>query len=278
MSMKSRYFYLNLRVWVGCLFLTIACKQGHDVNQPGSSSRFPAAPRVEVSSAPSPVENLGWKIIQPGVEWQSRQVDHSKIMLVRLDPLQVRIRVAYAPQAPKTLSEWMNTAHPLIAMNGGYFEADYRASALTIADGVVSGHSYQGFGGMLAVDSSGKVELVSLVHASKPLNKRVVQAIQSFPRLVWDGKALPIQKDQQRARRTALALDDMGHLLLIVSDQPIWTLSEFSQWLVACNLEIVRALNLDGGPSTGLAIRTPSSTIVVNSESVLPQVLMIEGR
>src|SRR5579883_1480138 len=134
MSMKSRYFYLNLRVWVGCLFLTIACKQGHDVNQPGSSSRFPAAPRVEVSSAPSPVENLGWKIIQPGVEWQSRQVEHSKIMLVRLDPLQVRIRAGDAARVSTTSAEWMNTSHPLIVMKGGYYAADYSAVGLAIAD------------------------------------------------------------------------------------------------------------------------------------------------
>ncbi|MBD1909059.1 phosphodiester glycosidase family protein [Leptolyngbya sp. FACHB-8] len=200
------------------------------------------------------------------------------IALVRIDPAQVRIRVAYDPQAPKKLSEWVNVLHPLVAINGGFFESDYRATALTIADGVTSGASYQGFGGMLTVNSDGRAELISLIDHSGYPGKDILQAIQSFPRLVWDGEVIPELDNEQRARRTAVAIDDTGHLLLIVSEMPMWTLAELGQWLADSDLGIVRALNLDGGPSTGLAIQAPGSTVLLDSQGPLPQVLMFEEK
>jgi uncharacterized protein YigE (DUF2233 family) len=205
-------------------------------------------------------------------------VNTDSIALVRIDPAQVRIRVAYNPQAPKKLSEWVNAIHPLVAINGGFFEENYKATALSITDGIASGASYQGFGGMLTVKSDGSVELVSLLEHSSSPGKDVLQAIQSFPRLVWDGQVIPKLDNEQRARRTAVAIDHTGHLLLIVSDTPLWTLAELGQWLKASDLEIVHALNLDGGPSTGLAIQAPGASVLVDSQGLLPQLLIIEEK
>lgn len=242
MNLKSQILRLHFIIGVGCLFLVTACRQEQELNQASTSTT--ASPTSQVAVSPSlpsiPVQE--WSTVQPGVEWQTRQFGTDSIALVRIDPAQVRIRVAYDPQAPKKLSEWINAIHPLVAINGGYFEEDYKATALTISDGVVSGTSYQGFGGMLTVKSDGSVELTSLLKYSSLPGKDVVQAIQSFPRLVWDGQVIPKLDNEQQARRTAVAIDYTGHLLLIVSDTPLWTLAELGQWLKASDLGIGRCI------------------------------------
>lgn len=69
-----------------------------------------------------------------------------------------------------------------------------------------------------------------------------------------------------------------GYVLVVVSDRPQWTLTELGRWLEQSELGIVEALNLDGGPSTGPAISTPAVEDVVDSETAVPQVLVIEAR
>lgn len=264
--------WLRRALWLSSLLLFTAC-QWPSASQPV----LPAIPQLKRILAWS-FQQPTWQPIQPGVEWQIRNVNQGTMYLVRIKPDQVRIRVAYDPQTPKNLRDWVSTLQPVVAINGGYFDPAYQATALTIADGIASGQSYDGFGGMLAVDGQGQVELRSLENASAAVSDDLQQAVQSFPRLVWDGQPLPFEDDGQTARRTVVATDDAGRLLLIVTDQPVWTLTDLGQWLAQSDLGIVRALNLDGGPSTGLAINTTPTPLLLDSFTVLPQIILIEAR
>ncbi|MFN8570118.1 MAG: phosphodiester glycosidase family protein [Kouleothrix sp.] len=69
------------------------------------------------------------------------------------------------------------------------------------------------------------------------------------------GAPAEIEDDGERSRRSALAIDRAGRLLLIAAPGGGFTLRGLAVWLSQSDLAIDRALNLDGGSSTGLYLK-----------------------
>jgi uncharacterized protein YigE (DUF2233 family) len=201
----------------------------------------------------------------------------TSLLITRIDPAAVRLRVAYDPQQPRGIRRWFADERPLLAVNGAFFTEQYRSTALVISDGVASGMSYEGFGGMLAVAPDGSVSLRALRDQPYDPNEPLVQAMQSFPMLVFPGGApSDFQDDGRRARRTVIAFDRAGQLLVIVSPTSGLTLRGLADWLLQSDLEIDRALNFDGGPSTGLFIEAGTLSEQIDSLGPLPLVLLVQ--
>ena len=57
------------------------------------------------------------------------------------------------------------------------------------------------------------------------------------------------------ACRTVVAEDKRGRLLILITEGAV-TLGDFGRWLIEQDLDIVRAMNLDGGIEAQLVVRT----------------------
>jgi uncharacterized protein YigE (DUF2233 family) len=201
------------------------------------------------------------------------------LVVVRLDPAQVRLRVAYAPDRPRGLRGWFEEHRPLLAINGSFFTPENQATALLISDGSASGESYADFGGMLAVAPGGGVSLRALRDQPYDPAESLDQALQSFPMLVFPGGApAAIEDDGRKARRSVVALDRAGRVLLLVSPTSDFTLRGLADWLSQSDLDVDRALNLDGGSSTGLYLSDGALQEAIDSFGPLPIVLLVEAR
>jgi uncharacterized protein YigE (DUF2233 family) len=200
-------------------------------------------------------------------------------VIVRIDPGQVRLRVAYTPDQPRGLRSWFEELHPIAAINGSFFTPENQATALVVSDGVSSGASYAGFGGMLAVAPDGGVSLRGLRDEPYDRAEPTGQALQAFPRLVFPGGTpARIEDDGRRARRSAVAIDRAGRLLLLASPTSDFTLRGLADWLAQSDLDVDRALNLDGGSSTGLYLRDGALHEEIDSFGPLPIVLLVEAK
>ena len=284
----------NRRRWpLLLLFLLAACEPAQPAAQQPPPTRliptlFPtsvAAPPDAPAPAPAQSSDTGWQPGDTGVELRRLRAPGANgrpafpIVVVRLDPAQVRLRVAYAPERPRALRTWFDETQPTLAVNGAFFTEDYRSTALVISDGAASGSSYEGFGGMLAVAPDGQVALRALRDEPYDPSEPLAQAMQSFPMLVFPGgEVAPIEDDGKRARRTAIALDRAGRVLLIASATSDLTLRGLADWLGGSDLDIDRALNLDGGSSTGLFLRSGALSEQIDSFGPLPLVLLVEPR
>jgi len=212
-------------------------------------------------------------------DWKDNDGDADTVTIARFDLQDVALSVAYQPDQPLAMSEWMRQEQATAIINGGYFDSSDAATALVIVNGHTSGESYSGFGGMLSVNTQGKTTLRSLAEQPyDPNTDQLTQAVQSSPMLVLHGKKTTFTADANGARRSVVAIDKQGRLLLIASPGGVFSLNTLSQLLVSSDLSIETALNLDGGASTGLYVNAGSQHVAIDAINQLPLVIVVKRR
>jgi uncharacterized protein YigE (DUF2233 family) len=200
-------------------------------------------------------------------EWQE------SITILRLEPSGFRFDVAYRPGDPLDLVAWQAETGALLVVNGGFFTEEYYATGLTISNGVASGQSYENFGGMFAVGQAGP-QLRALRELPYTGNEGFFAGLQSFPMLLTSGNVPAIPEDDgQQARRTVVAQDVEGRVLFLTATLGHFTLYQLSHFLASSDLGLDRALNLDGGTSTGMLLSDPY--LYVPAFALLPAVITV---
>ena len=222
---------------------------------------------------PTPlIPDTGWTPLRLGLERRIINLldEEGKLLeniyLLRLDPSLYRFDVAYHPTEPRSLADWQAQTGALIVLNGGYYREEENRlipNGLTVIDGRPIGQSFGDFAGMFAVTEAGP-ELRWL--RQQPYNpaETLRAALQSFPLLIKPGGVLGFSaesEDGKQARRTALAQDTDGRILLLVTSRGYFTLHTLSRYLTESDLTLDIALNLDGGTSSGLLLADPAEAI-----------------
>jgi exopolysaccharide biosynthesis protein len=251
-----------------------------------------AAPSRTPSYAPGShptleeIPDTGWSFLQPGLERRLIHIDNDQaqwvesLYIFRLDQNQFRLDVAYQ-ESPMSLEDWQTKTNAFIILNGGYFRVEnekYIPNGLTIVNGERFGSSYEPFAGMLAI-SDGGAELRWLAEKPYSPNEPLRAALQSFPMLVKPGGELGFpaeREDNVPARRTVIAQDKEGHILLILAPRGYFTLHQLSLYLTESDLNLDIAINLDGGPSSGILVANPYE--IIPSLTALPVVILVYVR
>jgi uncharacterized protein YigE (DUF2233 family) len=149
-----------------------------------------------------------------------------------------------------------------LAINAAFFDPDGRSIGLAVSAGKqLSPYSPTLSGGVLYVqDGRAHLEATETFDPKTPLSF----AVQCRPRLVVDARPNVSRDDGHHTDRTALCIRDDGATLdVIIATQgpstPGPSLYALSHYLTTQH-PCAQALNLDGGPSTGFAARTPDSS------------------
>ncbi len=237
-----------------------------------------------VSSSPGTTPNSPalkvWYSSAPGIDvryedWKTPANHEDTVTIVRLDLQRVHISIGYQPATPLSMNMWMQKTHALAMINGGYFDATNNPEGLLITDGQAYGTSYAGFGGMLAVDTQGNVTLRSLHDQPYDSSEQLQQVTQSSPMLMINGQRTQFTANANFQRRSVIATDKQGHLLLIASPAQAFTLDEMADLLASSDLSIQNALNLDGGSSTGLYV-TGKQAVSIDPLLEIPIVIEVK--
>lgn len=267
---------------LGWILALSACTADMVTSQPATAPALVGSTAPIVDGTPT-AETTGWQQVDTAMELRSMRLSAGEtsglVTVVRLDPRAYKISVKYDVQNAGYMGEWFEALEPIAIINGGYFDENGRPTALVIFDGIRRGESYDGFGGMVAINASGEFELRSLRDQPFDPNESLQQAMQSSPMLIQPGGELgDFEANQDRSRRSVIARDDTGRILLIASNSAQFTLRELAEGLQSSDLAIDAALNLDGGRSTGLFLDTPSAQVTIDSLEKLPLVLVVEAR
>jgi len=230
--------------------------------------------------------------LQPGVKLRQILVGTSsppaapggvneRLTIVRLDPSAVHFRVHYDPDNPLTMRGWAERLQPLLVVNGGYFTPENETTGLLVSDGKKWGAAYGDFAGLFAVTADEQVSVRWLKDHPYDPAEPLAQGVMSFPVLVKPGGVMGFPADADEgtpARRTVVAQDFGGRILLIVAPRGYLGLHELAVFLAESDLGIDVALNLDGGYSTGLWLEADESSARIDSCVAVPSVISVETR
>jgi uncharacterized protein YigE (DUF2233 family) len=178
---------------------------------------------------------------------------------------------------PLLIGDWLVRLNAAMVFNGGFFTPEYQPVGRLVADGYLSGTSlsspdWAGRTGIFGIVDNHPVLFADGQSAYSPIENRYYQAVEAYPVLMLNGKPVYAVLSGPRARRTVVGLDQDEQVMVIIVDSPVFTLTELAQWLAHSHLGLRAALNLDGGGSTGLAVHTGETQIIIDSYSVLPVV------
>ena len=245
------------RAKAGAIGLAMALLAGC-IGAPSAGPRASPTPASDTSSTPTAApRDTGWVTVTPGLERRAIDVPFQplglpeRVVAFRIQPELFTFRVRYTPGLPEFVAAWEPRAR--LVFNASFFDENDAALGLVVSDGQVFGRSYEDFGGMLQVAADGGVRVRSLTAEPYQPDEGLTQAAQGFPMLIRPDGALYTDEDGARARRTVVAQDGEGRVLVIVAPLGLFTLAEMAAWLHNADFGLTVALNFDGGGSTGYA-------------------------
>ncbi|AKU98132.1 hypothetical protein AKJ09_04796 [Labilithrix luteola] len=167
-----------------------------------------------------------------------------------------------------------------LVVNAGFFDTAARPLGYAVSEGaVLSKHVKNLSGGVVTID--GDVARLWDAETYEP-NEGTHFAIQCRPRLVVDRAPNVRRDDGKRSERTALCLRDGGRTVDVVlvrggpTEATGPSLYALGRFLAQRGCE--DALNLDGGPSTGVAYREGDEVKLVPPRGGVRQVLVFKRR
>jgi uncharacterized protein YigE (DUF2233 family) len=256
--------------WPGALLVLLGCMLPQ-------ATVTPPPPTDPPTSEPVPD---GWELMASGLERRVYVPENNalaRVLAVRVDPARFAFRAHYRPAEPLWLREWQELLPDAVALiNANFFDPDYRVLGLLVADGVVYGQSYQGRGGTFVVQN-GVPRMRSNI-LEPYTGEALEQAVQAFPMLVVNGQAAYTSDAPDRiTRRTVIGQDTQGRILLIVTPAVGMRLADLSAFLASTDMDLLNAVNLDGGGSTMMHLSaTPDFSLV--SFDAVPAVLAVYPR
>jgi hypothetical protein len=269
-------------VWLSIL----ACRAAGAQPAPAAMGRSSTPPPPGETAAPSsatlpPTATVAaiegaWTPLAPGLEIRREPIpnevfDDSEALILRIDPARYEFRATYSQLNPRRLSGWEVWTGAPVVTNAGFFETDSTPVGMVIIDGKRYGTSLSGHGGMLA-SKDGVISLRSLARTPFRPGEEFDYAVQGRPMLLDPG-GVPVNFDlsAELSRRTAVAVDSEGRLMIVVVNDLAVSLYELRDWMrYHPDIDFYAAFNLDGGGSTSIAINAGDTDLLIDSWWPLP--------
>lgn len=217
-----------------------------------------------------------WSTLEAGLDYRKLTVtpasgdDAGTIHFFRINPELWQLRLISARQFDResaTVKFMAQEGHARLAINGGFFSADFKPLGLRISNGTkfnpIRNISWWGVFAIVL----GKPQ-VSAVRDYAPVAPPAF-AIQSGPRLLVNS-SIPTTLKEGIDQRSAIGVTADGLIVLAVTDHAWLSTTEFAQWMRSSEGGgCTNALNLDGGHSSQLYYAGRLSEMSVENSSTI---------
>lgn len=198
--------------------------------------------------------------------------EHS-LNIFKLDPSFYKAKILYDQNA-LFLSDWLGEKQNTIIINGGYFNEDFIPSGYLVVDKKRIGEKkFDEDKSALLVIDKGVASIRDLKEKPFTKNETFDFALQSYPFLIRKGNGMVKIDSQKLARRSAIGIDAKKNVYLIIAESPDLSLYQFMNALVSSSIKFEDVMNLDGGPSSGIAINFGEYRKVINSQFPISNIL-----
>jgi uncharacterized protein YigE (DUF2233 family) len=233
--------------------------------------------QISSESEPSLLRGLEHRYV---VAEDSNSGDRASLELAIFSTKACRLRIVDQASEPRLdLEDAMARGNYLAAVNGGYFDPEYRPIGLLIVDGTMIAPLQKArlLSGVLS--STGKK--VQIYRVSEfTLSQKPDAAVECGPMIVDQGKPVRGLESSRTARRTfAAVLKGDKAVLGFCSDVTLADLANILGTSMISDFKIQRALNLDGGSSSAFWFkRANGSAFSISEEKTVRDFVAIAPR
>jgi len=209
------------------------------------------------------------------------KITSSKITLVKIRPENFDLMIGFTDKTVTTIKEMTSSNKGVLGVNASFFDHSKAPLGLIIKDKnkvqdlVNEGNLLSG----VLFFKEGKWQIL---HRRDFVEEDVEQALQAGPRLIYNKKPINITTKPVAAKRTGVALDNDGALIFYATKGRILrpSFQQMQRFLLRPDLNILHALNLDGGGSTQLFLDTDKQKQPVHivGEDPIPVGLIVRRR
>ncbi len=220
-----------------------------------------------------------WKTVGPDVEQRIEMVSPSstaRVTLYRFAPSTVDLDFVHSTSVGSII-DWQKAYPDAIAiLNGAYFDEESVPAGYFRSEGERIGSRAFDFDKSAFFIGDATPRIIEVKSEAELKNMKSI--LQSYPLLVQDGQAVVQTDSGKLARRSFVGFDLSKNLYLGIVDGGGISLYELSQYLQRTGVSWTSALNLDGGPSTGLSINVKDLQEVTDSWTLIPNVIIVKKR
>lgn len=208
-----------------------------------------------------------WRNLGKGLNFAEIQVFRKKVLVdtlavVKVDPASNAFRVQH--HKPQSIAAWQQELGAPVVFNASYYCRDNLPCGLILSNGNPIGPPRNPqMRGMFVAEPKGlspdlpRATILDLTVT--PISVKTLpwtQGVQSYPLLLDYKGRVRVWNSPKTARRTVIAIDRNGFILIFNTNEVYFTLYDFAHFLKASDLEIDSALNLDGGTEAQLYIKS----------------------
>lgn len=217
-----------------------------------------------------------WKAVGPGLEYrrQTEPLTH----FFRIDLKRYRLDLLMASDygsTTLTADRYRERSSALLVINGGFFNEFFRSLGLLVRRGkVLNPIRETTWGVFLLGGQEGRSPSIISRRDWKFANAATTTlAIQVGPRLVIDG-SIPSFKEGPPSRRSAIGVTKEGMIEIALSESPL----HLREWAEILRKDCPNVLNLDGGGSSQIVVRTESFSLQVYGLTGVPNAIGVFRR
>jgi len=196
------------------------------------------------------------------IRFENKSGAHCDVTVVHFNRMYGRVELVDLPGSPtnlQSLKKLLDNNDCTTAINGGYFDGSFSPVGLRIFRGAVNAPaiSRPPLSGFISINDKQVIDVTKVQPAA------ALYALQTGPFVIDPGGIVGINPSATSTnRRTVIAVADNDVFFLITSDLSLFDLANILHDLPGAFgvTKIDRAINLDGGPSTGMAVRLAQTT------------------
>jgi Phosphodiester glycosidase len=216
-----------------------------------------------------------WISLQEGCEYRTYEIEKAQLHVVRVNPKLVQFGFGIASEDKvqnKTPLEWLKSKKYVVAINAGMYAKDYATNVGALkskkfANNPKFNGEYQSV--FLFSPKDKNLPRAQLVDKDDKdfeiLSGRYESHVQNL-RLIKSNGISVWKPNGKKWSEAALAQDASGNIVFLFSREPL----EMATWIEAVlktDLQIVRAMHLDGGPPAGFSVKSKTLQIDLAGES-----------
>ncbi len=215
-----------------------------------------------------------WRTVAPGVEHRLLGPRDVQADLLRFDLERFAVDVLVGGKAaPLTAAQAAKKHNAPLAINGGFFDPQWRSLGLRVSQGkvVVPLRPHVDWGVLTVVGQRARIE-----HSRSPQSfENAEAAVQVGPRLLIEGQ--PTKLKPQVAYRSAVAVDKSGRYFTVIATHTPTDANALALALARLG-DFESAMMLDGGPSSQLYAQLGHLQVDRRGAYPVPDLLIVKPR